>query len=531
MGSLGVAGTRHGDVRLGRGAVPERCGERGPGSQARHDAAHRARDHRRLLLLMGCEPGPARPPARLLVGAGAAGGDHAAGALGRDALARADDVGARLAGCAAAGRGRETGGRRRRHRGADRAADRRPRRGAPGRTSACGRAYRAGVGEHGRVDAHGGIAPRAARRGRPGRSRYGGDGFRCARRGHRDRRRHRSRGDPTAGRAGAELHLAGAEDRGSRGRAAVLVRTRIRGDHRDRLGPRRPARRGGGANGHGAGDRLPARARAGDPARRLDRDGARGARGHPGEGPPGAREHARRRRGALRQDRHPDEGDARGDRRGAGRRRRSRRAARARGSGRVRFRASPRAGDRAGGGGARPRGARLPRVLVLSRGRRASRGRRPLGAGRGPVPARAGGGARAAGRRRVARGGRDHPARARGRAHGRGAAARRRGAARIPGGDRRAPPARGAGDDDHGRCRGGGRVGRGGARHRPLLRRRAPRGQGLSRRGSAARGAPRRDGRRRRERRAGAGAGRRGPRDRSGNGRRDRIGRGDPRER
>ena len=54
----------------------------------------------------GASLGVLRPPARLLVGAGAADRHHAARPLDRDAVAGADQLGARLAGRAAARRGR-----------------------------------------------------------------------------------------------------------------------------------------------------------------------------------------------------------------------------------------------------------------------------------------------------------------------------------------------------------------------------------------------------------------------------------------
>ena len=67
------------------------------------------------------------------------------------------------------------------------------------------------------------------------------------------------------------------------------------------------------------------------------------------------------------------------------------------------------------------------------------------------------------------------------------------------------------------------------ARHRPRVRRRAPRGQGREGAGTAGRGPVGRDGRRRRERRPGARAGRRRHRDRRRHGCRDRVGRRHPR--
>ena len=74
-------------------------------------------------------------------------------------------------------------------------------------------------------------------------------------------------------------------------------------------------------------------------------------------------------------------------------------------------------------------------------------------------------------------------------------------------------------------------VGRRRARHRPGIRRRAPRGQGGQGGGAAGRGPQGRDGRRRRQRRPGARAGRRRHRDRRRHRRRDRLGRRHPRQR
>ena len=74
-------------------------------------------------------------------------------------------------------------------------------------------------------------------------------------------------------------------------------------------------RRRGRADRHRAGDRLPARPRAGDPAGDRAVDRGRGAQRHPGQGPPRAGADAHDRRRAVRQDRHAHQGRARRHRR------------------------------------------------------------------------------------------------------------------------------------------------------------------------------------------------------------------------
>ena len=109
---------------------------------------------------LGREPRPARPRARLLVGARAADRDHAARPLDRDALARADHLRPGLARGAAARRGRAGRGRPRRDGRARRPARRRRRRRAAGR-AACPptAASSTGAREHGRVDGHRRVPP------------------------------------------------------------------------------------------------------------------------------------------------------------------------------------------------------------------------------------------------------------------------------------------------------------------------------------------------------------------------------------
>ena len=68
-------------------------------------------------------------------------------------------------------------------------------------------------------------------------------------------------------------------------------------------------------DGDRARDRLPARARSGDPARDRALDGGRRQARHPRQGPPRARADAHRRRRAVRQDGHAHEGQSRRHRR------------------------------------------------------------------------------------------------------------------------------------------------------------------------------------------------------------------------
>ncbi len=316
--AVGLPGARHGDVRVGRPAVPDRRGQRDPFARTGNDAADRPGHHGGVRGLVGREPRPAAPPAGLLVGAGAADRDHAARPLDRDAVAGADHLGAGLAGGPAARRGR-----------------------APGRATATtawrrSRRPNCGVGDvvvvrpGGSVPADGEIVDgsadidesmvtgesRPVRRGvgDHGGRRHGRHRLRAARRGHRRRRRHRTGRHPAAGHRGAELLVAGAAPRRPGRGLAVLVRAGRRGHHRRRLEPARAARRGGGPHHHRAGDRLPARAGPGDPAGGVDRHRARRPRRRAGQGPAGAGEHAHRRRRAVRQDRHADQGRADRDR-------------------------------------------------------------------------------------------------------------------------------------------------------------------------------------------------------------------------
>jgi E1-E2 ATPase len=130
--------------------------------------------------------------------------------------------------------------------------------------------------------------------------------------GWRGRRCDSAGGDSAACRRGGDLLVADAGAGGPRRGAAVLHRDGHGGDHLVGMAAAgRRCRRGGDAYDLGAGDLLPARARAGDPA--GDRAGHVAGRppGHPRARPakPGA--HARRRHGAVRQDRDTDAGRTR----------------------------------------------------------------------------------------------------------------------------------------------------------------------------------------------------------------------------
>ena len=193
---------------------------------ARDDAAHRAGHHGGLRRLLGRQPGPARPRARLLVGAGAADRDHAARPLDRDAVAGPDHLRAGLAGRAAA---------RSRPNGSSTTWST-----APWRRPSCGSATWSWSDPAAGCPPTGGSATgsasmdesmitgesRPVRRGEgdTGRGRHRGHRLRAAGRDHRRRRRHRAGRHPTPGRRGAELHLPGAAHRRPGRGLAVLVR-------------------------------------------------------------------------------------------------------------------------------------------------------------------------------------------------------------------------------------------------------------------------------------------------------------------
>ncbi len=316
---------------------------------------------------------------------------------------------------------------------------------------------------------------------------------------------------------GADTALAGierlvAEAQASGGRAQVLadrfaallfyLAAVRRPGHVRGLGAARRPRPGGRTHRHGAGDRLPARARPGHPAGDRAVHRAVGPRRHPGQGPARAGADAHRRHRPVRQDRHAHHRAAHGDRR-----RRHRRAGPTtrpgpgrRGRGRQRAPAGPGASSpppSAADGRAVPTSADAtfrvdwPGASAVRRptgrtarhrtagGRRpgpAARARRP-GAGR-PGPGRAG--VVGPGRRGAAPG----PA-ARGRTAGGDRRVRARGPGPPGGAGRRgraARPRRTQDRDDHRRRppgrRGGRRRPRVPARRRRGLRRGAPRRQG-----------------------------------------------------
>jgi len=121
-------------------------------------------------------------------------------------------------------------------------------------------------------------------------------------------------GDDTA-LAGIQRLVSEAQNSSSRAqrladRAAGWVLVRAGSGHRDRdrVGSDRATRRVRHPQHHGAGDRLPTRPGPGDPAGGVDRDRTSCPGWGAGQGPAGAGEHAYRRRGAVRQDRHADQG-------------------------------------------------------------------------------------------------------------------------------------------------------------------------------------------------------------------------------
>ncbi len=394
--------------------------------------------------------------------------DHAARPLARDALARPDLVGARLARGAAARRSRARGRRRHRNRLARRATGRRRARRAARRPRSRRRRDHRRRRELRRVDDHGRVPPGAPRGRRPGGRGHRRDRLRRARASRRDRRRHRARRHPQARRRRAGLHLAGAAARRSRSGMAVLVRARRRQRHRDCVDGARHARRRGRPRRHCARDRVPARARPRDPARRVDRHRARRSRRRADRRPARAREHAPGRRRPVRQDGHAHRGRARpcvGSTPSTGRRRRLlalAAAAEAR-SEHPLARAIVRAAqERRSPSPTPPTSRSSPAVGVTATvdGHRVRVGGPHLleeeGATELPQSA-------------LARGGRDHPARPRRRRGRRRAAARRRDPRRVAAGGRRAALAGHRGRHDHGRRRRRSAVRRARARHRPCV--------------------------------------------------------------
>ena len=196
---------------------------------AGHDAAHLPGHPGRLR-------GQCRHPVRrvrpgVLVGAGPADRDHAAGPLAGDAGPR---PGLQRPGCpggAAAGRGR-AGHRRRDRDGAHRPAGRgRPGPGPPGRPGPGRRPGQRRRGRAGRVDDHRRVPPGPQAGRRQGGRGNGGHRLGPAGPGGRGRGGDRPGRDPPAGRAGPDLPLPGPGPGRPGGRAAVLLRRRRRPPH------------------------------------------------------------------------------------------------------------------------------------------------------------------------------------------------------------------------------------------------------------------------------------------------------------
>ncbi|MCO5556456.1 hypothetical protein L7F22_010005 [Adiantum nelumboides] len=310
VGAVGLPGAGHGDLPVGRASVPHRRHRRDPLAHAGHDAADRPGDHSRVHRVLGCQPGPARRRAELLVGARAAGRDHAAGSLDRDALTGPDHLGAGLPGGAAARRGRAGRSRRcRRHRLTGRPGGRR-RGHRPARlVGARRRNDRGRGGEHGRVHGDRGVPYGAAPDWRSGRGRHRCDRLGPAGRGHGDRGRYRAGRDPPARGRRPGIVVAGSASGRHRGRVVVLVRPRRSSAHRGGLVSGRVARHRRGAHHHRARHRLPACSRAGHPAGGLHLHRARRPWRRAGEGSSGVGVDAHRRCRAVRQDRDPHQGE------------------------------------------------------------------------------------------------------------------------------------------------------------------------------------------------------------------------------
>ena len=259
----------------------------------------------------GHQPRLARP--RVLVGAGGAGHDHAARPLAGDEGDRPGQRRARGAGRAAARRGRASSTATARRDGAARRPAARRRRARPPRRARPGRRRRSSRARPSSTSRWSPASPGPSPR-RPGDRVVAG----TVSTDSSVRVRVDAVGDDTA-LAGIQRLVA--EAQASRSRAQALAdRFAAAAVLRRRRAPAvvtfvawalaRRRRRRRRAHGHRAGDRLPARARAGHPARHraLDRD--RGPGRDPGQGPPGPRAHAHGRRRAVRQDRHADQGRA-----------------------------------------------------------------------------------------------------------------------------------------------------------------------------------------------------------------------------
>ena len=285
-------------------------GRRAPGPAARDDAADRAGDHGRVRRQRRDHARPRRARPGLLVGAGAPGRDHAAGPLAGDAGPRRRRP-ARSTRWPRCCRTRPSG-----------SAGRHGRVGAAGRAAAPatwswsapgGRVPADGVvvdgeAERRRVDDHRRVA--AGRQGPGDRVVAGTVATDSALRVRVD-----AVGEDTA-LAGIRRLVEQAQASRSRAqaladRAAALLFYFAIGRGRDHV--RGLARcwatgRRGRAHGDRPGHRLPARARPGHPAGDRDLHRAGRAGRDPGQGPAGAGADAHGRRGAVRQDRHADQG-------------------------------------------------------------------------------------------------------------------------------------------------------------------------------------------------------------------------------
>ena len=118
-------------------------------------------------------------------------------------------------------------------------------------------------------------------------------------------------GHPPARRPSADLEQSCPGARRPLRRLAVLHRHRLGDHHVPRLVDRWRPRPGGDQHGHGSGDRLPARARPGDPARDLALYRGCGPQRNPRQGSACARADADHHRCAVRQDRHAHRGPPR----------------------------------------------------------------------------------------------------------------------------------------------------------------------------------------------------------------------------
>src|SRR5262245_100766 len=152
------------------------------------------------------------------------------------------------------------------------------------------------IDDHRRVPA----GPEGARR--EGRCWHGRRWRQPAGPGHRGRRGHRPVRHHAPRRNRTDVRFSDAGARRPSGRGALLRGARCRRGHARLLVARRRCGARADPNGDRARNRLPARARAGDPARHRDLDVARRAERPSGQGPARARARPRAGRGDLRQD-------------------------------------------------------------------------------------------------------------------------------------------------------------------------------------------------------------------------------------